>query len=380
MKEETKLSTYQRDDGWLDFEKLIDEPELLKFGTGARGIGKTFNAQRYWLKQALLHVDDWEAEELRTEYWGVFLRRLVDNLVSHKAQPFKLMVIDEALEQAGLSWLKEDYLIKFVANGKDIVYIDMHLQDKEFDEKPKKLRIGFYSALPKADSIRGADDPRIKLIILDEFQTKNGRAYYPKEDELILDIIYSLVRERDDFKFVAFSNSASIIHPIFQSFDYVEFDEEKVTKMGDVAFYRLANKPSVVRAKSRWQKLVSQTSYGSYSEDNEYADLVYEGIEDLSDEHIPLYCIKLNEDWYTVYKGTGRLLLMHKGEVNSVKKFTHYAPNKGERQSNEMYRKLWRLLQKGRLNFSSPDTKILAERALARFPDNRALNKHRRFK
>ena len=114
----------------------------------------------------------------------------------------------------------------------------------------------------------------VDKIIFDEFIIDKGHSYYLKNEvEVMLDLIETTVRMRDNFKCVMFiANAITFTNPYFLYFNLTKPQNKKmICVQNDKLIQFVANQEYInAKKKTRFGKMIEGTSYAKYSIENEF--------------------------------------------------------------------------------------------------------------
>ncbi|MGG5368380.1 phage DNA encapsidation protein [Enterococcus sp. DIV0240a] len=374
---------YQREDGWLDVERLKDEIQQLGFIVGNRGIGKSFGflkdfferslddiLQRYNL-QTFEELSDMP-ERVESNFQFFFLRRNLKQVKANAKKIFKPAFFKKFLDSLGEEILDNyEFTHELIGDSEGVREIYLMLKHKKNKKDKHRILVGYVSAVTAAEKIRGYDDERIKWIMFDEFQAKKNHSYLMNEPSELYDIYDSIARERagtGDCKLVALGNAGTILNPYFAYYDYDEFDQVKTDKRGgQVIFYHLENK---AKRSEAYRKAIEGTSYGDYALNNAYNDYYSFNLVSLKNCPKPrkiLYNIRLLDEIYGVWKDANNRMILSKVTAEDKRTFVDDLPRGNEVIDRQTYIMLTSLIANKRLYFDSPEITLIAEKALRKY-------------
>lgn len=222
---------------YVDVSEQLYRKCMLYMYIGGRGIGKTYSALRYLMKENICFM---------------YLRRSqkeLDICATQAGNPFKK--------------LNSDYGFSYEISGGDIATITQK-------EDGKSVLKGYAAALSTFSNIRGADFSDVKMIIYDEFiPEKTNRCSIRNEWDALLNLIETVNRNRElngdeSVKIILLSNAVNIecdilaqsgLIPVIESMKrksqkrmedtkrgiYLELCEAAISEeKKDTALYRLA--------------------------------------------------------------------------------------------------------------------------------------------
>lgn len=380
---EVEKIPYQREDGWLDVERLKNEIQQYAFIVGNRGIGKSFGflndffgnslndiLQQYKL-QTIKDLNEMP-EFVQSNFQFFFLRRNLPQVKANAKKIFKDEFFKKFLDDIGDEILeKYEFTHELVGDSEGVREIHLMLKHKKNKKDKHRILVGYVSAVSAAEKIRGYDDKRIKWIIYDEFQAKRNYSYLPNEPTELIDIYDSIARDRagtGDCKLVALGNAGTILNPFFAYYDYDEFDQVRTDKRnGQVIFYHLENK---AKRSEAYRQAIEGTAYGNYALNNAYNDHYSFNLVSLKNSPKPrkiLYNIRLNDDIFGVWKDGKNRMILSKVTSEEKRTFVDELPKGNETVDRQTYIMLTSLITNKRLYFDSPEIILIAEKALRKY-------------
>lgn len=221
---------------WYDKGLLLSHNKLLNMVLSNRGGGKTFNMTRWC-------IDDFK----KTKKQAMWVRRYQTE-------------VDEMLEndkffKAILPYYPND---KFeIKNGCGYVNGELCI---------------WFVALSTSRQLKSNNYPDVNKLIYDEFIIDKGRVTYIKnEPEVLLDLIETVDRMRDEVRCVMMANSISIVNPYFTYFNIKPNRDKRFTIVGEICVELFTDTDFIdAKNKTRFGKLVKGTRYGDYAVNNQW--------------------------------------------------------------------------------------------------------------
>lgn len=220
---------------WYDINKTLSYNKLFNFVIGPRGVGKTYAAK----KRA---IQNW----IKKGHQFVYLRRYDTEIKQSK--------INNLFLDVGCEYPEHEITSKFGG---------FYMDDKIF---------GWALSLSKAGQIKSIPFPNVSMIVFDEFIIDQGMIrYLPNEVHSFLEM-YSTISRLRDVPVVFLSNAITFTNPYFIYFDIEEpKSKKKVRIKGDILIQYVEDEEySAAASDTRFGKLIADTQYARYAEENEF--------------------------------------------------------------------------------------------------------------
>lgn len=219
--------------------KLLSYNRVLNFVIGARGVGKTYSLTKHVVKRFL-----------KTGEQFIYLRRYKSEL-KNLPQFFKALI-------------KEG----------DKLAVEHTLEVKNRELLVDKKVAGYAIPLSTAAQIKGNTYPNVTTIFFDEFLIeKSNMIYLQNEPEKLLNLMDTVIRNRDNATCICLSNAVTISNPYFLYFDLEPDANQEFTSTEDICIEIISSKQfAKQRSKTRFGKLIRKTSYGKFALDNTFVN------------------------------------------------------------------------------------------------------------
>lgn len=231
----------QKELNWYDPTKIKSYDKTLNFIIGGRGIGKT-----YCFKKDAINRFKKKGKQF------FYLRR-------HKSNMKKIKTfLNDQIENFPDDEFK-------ITGGSEFTIFTIN-----------GLEMGYAMPLTHYADLKSTAYVDVDTIIMDEFIPEKGgyNSYIPNEVEILLNIVDSLIREREGHIYLL-ANNASIVNPYFSYFEInPNINKEFNTFNGNESKQQIivqichGNYKKGSKEKSGFSKLISGTRYGEYNEGN----------------------------------------------------------------------------------------------------------------
>lgn len=218
---------------YWDINKTLTYNALFNFIVGARGVGKTYGAKQFVIK-----------DFIKNDRQFVYVRRYKEELKKMKT------FFDDIMEAFPEHELKYD---------RGFFYID-------------GKACGCPLALSTAKVEKSTPFPRVATIIFDEFILDKGYHHYlPDEVTNFLELYSTVARDRDVRVFFL-SNALTITNPYFLYFDLtIPYNKNNIKCENDILIEVIKDTEYSDHMKNtRFGKIIAGTEYGNYNMDNEF--------------------------------------------------------------------------------------------------------------
>ena len=228
---------------FYDFGKLVSYNALLNFVIGERGVGKTYGAIKFAVK-----------DFLKNGHQFVYVRRYATELETSVPKFFDAIIENNEFPDVEFKIKRSKKLTVFYINGKEA---------------------GYALPLSTAMILKSTSFAKVKNIIFDEFIIDKGTYHYLgglKEVESFLDLIETIGRLRD-VRVFCLGNALTITNPYFIYFNLTlpYGSEFKTFKNGLIVVNYIKNDEyRKVKRESRFGQLIEGTDFGKYVIDNKF--------------------------------------------------------------------------------------------------------------
>lgn len=258
------MSDFNNESIYYDLSQLLSYNKFLNISIGARGRGKSYAAKRW-------AINGW----LKNKKQFVYIRRYkteFNNIKNYFSD------IQDRYPDHEFSVNKGSFLI-----------------DKEV--------AGYYIPLSTSQNNKSSSYPNVDKIIFDEFIIDKGKISYIKgEVQILLDLIETIARTRDDVRVLMISNAISTINPYFLYFNIYPHEGDKVICKDQIVIHIDKNSDFVnFKKQTKFGQLIADTAYGKYSIENEFLRDDKTFIEKMSGRSICWYGLLYNDVTYTVW-------------------------------------------------------------------------------
>jgi hypothetical protein len=197
----------------------------------------------------------------------------------------------------GKSFAMKEYPIKrFLKNGEQFIYvrrykpelkkvtnyfndIKEHFPEHEFKVKGREFYIdgkqcGWAIPLSSWQSEKSSSYPNVTTIIFDEFiREKDNSGYMPNEVNALLNLMDTVIRNRDNARCICLSNAVSVVNPYFLYFNVIPNIDKRFNAYENILVEIPDSKDfSEERKKTKFGSLITGTDYGEMSLENQFVN------------------------------------------------------------------------------------------------------------
>jgi hypothetical protein len=219
----------------FNLNKLLSYNRILNMVCALRSYGKTYRTTKYVVNRFLKHHEQF-----------VYVRRYKPDL-KHVATFFDSLIKENEFPD-----------VNFEVRGKEF-YIDGEIA-------------GWAVPLSSAQSYKSVSFPNVTTIFFDEFLIEKGKTFYlPNEPEILLNLMDTIIRDRDNVRVICMANAVTVANPYFLYFNVVPDPDKEYTVTKNIVI----NTPdghefAEERQKTKLGSLIRSTPYGAYSLDNKF--------------------------------------------------------------------------------------------------------------
>lgn len=269
---------------FYDPSEMFSYNRMLNMVVGARGIGKTFAIKEYVInrfkKRGALFV---------------YVRRYKTDLKK-------------------LSTFFKDIQVKF--------------PDDKFEVKGRSLFMngklcGYAIPLSSWQSEKSNAYPDVETIMFDEFiREKDNSKYLTNEVDAFLNLVDTIVRNRDNLRIICMSNSVSIMNPYFLYFSLIPDIKKRFNKTKDI----IIEIPQLIdfkqeRMKTRFGQLISGTQYAEMAIENSFTGDSYTFVEKRTKHSEFAFAVTYKGTTFGVYADDAYMYVCHSYDGNSKQHF-----------------------------------------------------------
>ena len=219
---------------WYDKQQMLSHSKLINMVLSNRGGGKTFHFTCWG-------IDDYKKRKKQTVWVRRYQTEIDEMLLNDKFfDAVREFYPDDELKVEGNTGL---------VNGEVAFY---------------------FIALSTSRQLKSNNFPHVNKIIFDEFIIDKGRVTYLKNEcEVLLDLIETVDRMRDEVRCILLANNVTVVNPYFHYFKIKVNPHKRFTIKGEICVELFTDETFVeAKKQTRFGRLVSGTRYGDYAIDN----------------------------------------------------------------------------------------------------------------
>lgn len=249
---------------WWDRAGILSHNKLLNFVLSNRGGGKTFNATQWC-------IDNYK----RTGRQAMWVRRYDTELTGEKG------ILTGGKFFDNVTKVPVEGFVDGIPKGAEIdssgnfvnLYPNDELTIDGYEGKINGETAIHFVALSTSRKLKSVNFPLVNKMIVDEFIIggDNKNSYLTNEVEILLDLMETVDRLRDELRVLMLANSVSINNPYFQYFKIKPRKDRRFQVYGEICVEMFTDKAFIAKKKqTRMGRLVSGTRYGAYAIENEW--------------------------------------------------------------------------------------------------------------
>lgn len=226
---------------WYDKTNLLSYNALLNFVIGNRGGGKTY-CYKKWC------IDDF----IKNKNQFVWVRRFMTELQNPKDS-----------RQGVLKTFLKDIKHHYPNNKIEIKGMNLYIDDEIG---------GYFIPLSLSENYKSNAYPEVTKIIYDEFLVSNKSRYLKNECQILLDLIETVQRHRNNVRCICVANAITFANPYFMYFNITPFKNEFLHLKDRSIVVQMYKNDKFINLKkgSKFGQLTANTKYQQYAIDNEF--------------------------------------------------------------------------------------------------------------
>lgn len=229
---------------YYSYDRILSYDATINMVMGARGLGKTYGAKKFAIKNALTKREQF-----------IYLRR-------YNTELKQISTFFDDIQQEFPGY-------EFAVQGRRAV-------TRVIGDKKWRV-IGYFLALSTSGNVKSVPFPDVTTILFDEFIIETGMTrYLPEEVTKFLDFYSTVDRSQDKTRVIMMSNSISIMNPYFAQWRIMPGKHE-IQRFGDgfiCAHFADSDKFAKEIADTRFGKFILKHDprYAEYAVENEFRD------------------------------------------------------------------------------------------------------------
>ena len=247
---------------WWSRSGILSHNKLLNFVLSNRGGGKTFDATRW-------AIDSFKKTGKQT----VWVRRYDTELTGEKGILTGGKFFDN-VTKANVNGFVDGVPKGAEVNGELVnLYPNDDLVIDGYEGKINGETAIHFVALSTSRKLKSVNFPLVDKMVVDEFIIggDNKNSYLTNEVEILLDLMETVDRMRDELRVLMLANSVSIVNPYFQYFHIRPRKDQRFTVKGEICIEMFTDEAFIAKKKqTRMGRLVAGTRYGDYAIENKW--------------------------------------------------------------------------------------------------------------
>lgn len=247
---------------WWTRSQLLSYNKLLNFVLSNRGGGKTFDMTRWF-------IDGFK----KSGKQGMWVRRYDTELTGEKG------ILTNGKFFDNVTHVPIKNFVDGIPKGAEIdpsgKFVNLYPNDRlEIDGYTAKINgevAIHFVALSTSRKLKSVNFPLVDKMVVDEFAIggDNKNTYLTNEVEILLDLMETVDRLRDELRVVLLANNISVVNPYFLYFGIRPRTDRRFTVVGEICVEMFADETFIAKKKqTRMGRLVSGTRYGDYAIEN----------------------------------------------------------------------------------------------------------------
>lgn len=249
---------------WWSRSGILSHNKLLNFVLSNRGGGKTFDATKW-------AIDSFK----KTGKQMVWVRRYDTELTGEKG----ILTDGKFFDNVTKADIKG--FVDGVPKGAEVdpsgklvnLYPNDELTIDGYTGKINGEVAIHFVALSTSRKLKSVNFPLVDKMVFDEFAIggDNKNSYLTNEVEILLDLMETVDRLRDELRVLMLANSITIVNPYFQYFRIKPRPGQRFTVCGEICIEIFADKTFIEKKKqTRMGRLTAGTRYGAYAIENKW--------------------------------------------------------------------------------------------------------------
>lgn len=249
---------------WWSRSQILSHNKLLNFVLSNRGGGKTFDTTRW-------AIDSFK----KTGRQMMWVRRYDTELTGEKGILTGGKFFDN-VTKADISGF-----VGGIPKGAEVdpsgklvnLYPNDELVIDGYEGKVNGKTAIHFVALSTSRKLKSVNFPLVDKMVMDEFIIggDNKNSYLTNEVEILLDLMETVDRLRDELRVLMLANSVSIVNPYFQYFGIRPRKDQRFTVSGEICIEMFTDKAFIAMKKqTRMGRLTAGTRYGDYAIENKW--------------------------------------------------------------------------------------------------------------
>ncbi len=262
---------------YYTFDKVWSFNAVFNFVVGARGLGKTFGAKKFVIKDAIKRGNQF-----------IYLRR------------YRTELNGRGTFFADIEQEFPDYDLR--VNGNVAEYAPIGTRD---EKKRKWTIMGYFVSLSTAQTQKSIAYPKVKTIIYDEFIIEKGALHYLPDEAIAFNNFFSTVdRWKDKTRVLFLANSVSIMNPYFLEYDIKPDEEGEFVQRRDgfiLCHFVDSELFGTAVYRTKFGKFIAGSEYADYSVGNQFKDNHDAMLDTKSSNAVYTYTLETRQGIFSVW-------------------------------------------------------------------------------